>query len=172
MKRILMMHVHSMTNSWDNNLEIRAPEIVGLKMYKSSQHLILNIRWFFIFGGWDRILEMSFFGLFDFKSHLHISIITSNCVQGQTSQPALRRLSEYLRPRRIFLQFPRILRLACPPPWTNRKIRFLIRALTVITLETVTVWHVDASCAAAASSRGHLEVNLKKLKNLKNLEKV
>ena len=170
------MHVHSMTNSWDNNLEIRAPEIVGLKMYKSSQHLILNIRWFFLVT--ISIFHIWWLGpdsgnvllwVFDFKSHLHISIIRSNCVQGQTSQAALRRLSEYLRPRRIFLQFPRILRLACPPPWTNRKIRFLIRALTVITLETVTVWHVDASCAAAASSRGHLEVNLKKLKNLKNL---
>ena len=170
------MHVHSMTNSWDNNLEIRAPEIVGLKMYKSSQHLILNIRWFFlvtisIFHIWwlgpdsGNVLLWAFW----LQSHLHISIIRSNCVQGQTSQAALRRLSEYLRPRRIFLQFPRILRLACPPPWTNRKIRFLIRALTVITLETVTVWHVDASCAAAASSRGHFEVNLKKLKNVKNL---
>ena len=46
-------------------------------------------------------------------------ISTSNCVQGQTTRGALRRLSEYLRPRRIFIQFPRILRMASPPPRTH-----------------------------------------------------
>ena len=52
--------------------------------------------------------------------HSDTLISTSNCAgQGQTTQGALRRLSEYLRPRRIFIQFPRIPKMACPPPRTN-----------------------------------------------------
>ena len=78
-------------------------------------------------------------------------ISTSNCVQGQTTRGALRRLSEYLRPRRIFIQFPRILKMACPPPRTHCFLQWKIWLFIFICTLTVcgcwqlwAVWHLES----------------------------